>query len=66
MIRLDLSTDEQYALYCILQNNLAELRSEINHTDSSLFRDALRKRKQVLLKVIEALRLQGVGEKSFA
>jgi hypothetical protein len=55
MIQLNLSCEEQEMLKELLEVQLSELRMEICGTDRLEFRDHLRTRKAVLLKVIDAL-----------
>lgn len=55
MIRIDLTDDEREILGQILEHELSDLRMEIADTDSKDFRDMLKRRKEVLHKVLEAL-----------
>ncbi|UCF66866.1 MAG: hypothetical protein JSV80_13935 [Acidobacteriota bacterium] len=56
MIRLDLSHDERSILTTVLDSYLSDLRMEIADTDSMDFRDMLKQRKQVIIKVLDAVR----------
>ena len=56
MIQLDLTKEEKDILTEILENDLSDLRMEITDTDSSDFREMLKKQKEVLKKVLETLR----------
>ncbi len=56
MIRLDLNQVERNILTDILEGDLSDLRMEISDTDLKDFRDKLKKRKEVILKVLEALK----------
>ncbi len=55
MLELDLSQEEQTILKSLLESELSDLRMEIADTDRMEFRDMLKERKAVLVKVIEAL-----------
>lgn len=55
MLELDLNTEEQSILKMVLESYLSDLRMEIADTDRMEFRDMLKERKAVLIKVIEAL-----------
>mgnify|MGYP001574970778 CR=1 FL=1 len=56
MIHLELTHEEKEMLIDILGNDLSDLRMEIADTDSLEFREMLKKQKEVLKKVLEALR----------
>jgi hypothetical protein len=56
MVRLDLSEDDSHILLTALESYVSDLRMEIADTDSFDFREGLKDRKEVLNKVIEALR----------
>jgi len=56
MIQLNLSDEEQEVLLNVLENYVSNLRMEIADTDNKDFRDMLKARKMILLKVIEDLR----------
>ena len=60
MIQLDLSDDEREILANVLDSYLSDLRMEIAHTDRLEFRDMLKERKAVLMRVLEVLRPSGV------
>ena len=55
MIELDLTEEETSILKMVLESYLSDLRMEISHTDRLEFRDMLKERKAVLIKVIETL-----------
>ncbi len=55
MIQLDLSDEEQRTLLEMVQTLLSDLRMEIANTDRKDFRDMLKGRKAILVKLIEAL-----------
>jgi len=55
MLNLDLSDSEQAILRDVLENAVSEMGTEISGTDSKDFRDDLKDRREVLLKVIAAL-----------
>lgn len=55
MIELDLDHEEQAILSMVLESYLSDLRMEISHTDRQDFREMLKERKAVLMKVLEAL-----------
>ncbi|MGD8867840.1 MAG: hypothetical protein PVI01_09420 [Gemmatimonadales bacterium] len=56
MIQLDLSDEERRDLLQLLEDVLSDLRMEIADTDSMDFRDKLKRRKEVIGKVIGALK----------
>ena len=56
MIHLELTQEEKEMLIDIMENDLSDLRMEIADTDSSDFREMLKKQKEVLRKVLETLR----------
>lgn len=56
MIHLDLHDDERDILVAVLENYLSDLRMEISNTDRLDFREMLRERKAVIVKVVEALK----------
>lgn len=56
MIRLDLNEEERGILLQILENDRSDLRMEIADTDRQDFREMLKGRKAVLVKVIESLK----------
>ena len=51
MLELDLSQEEQVILKSLLESELSDLRMEIADTDRMEFRDMLKERKAVLIKV---------------
>jgi hypothetical protein len=55
MINLDLTNEEKDILAMVLESYLSDLRMEIADTDSMDFRESLKKRKDVLKKVLETL-----------
>jgi len=55
MIELDLDDNERAILTTVLDSYLSDLRMEISHTDRQDFREMLKERKAVLMKVLEAL-----------
>lgn len=55
MIQLDLSEEERQALLSVLENVFSDLRMEIANTDSMDFREKLKRRKETIGKVIDAL-----------
>ncbi len=55
MIELDLTDKETQVLRDVLENYLSDLRMEIAATDLMAFRDMLKERKQILLKVVQSL-----------
>jgi hypothetical protein len=55
MLNLELSDSEQALLRDVLENAVSEMGTEISGTDSKDFRDDLKDRREVLLKVIAAL-----------
>ncbi len=59
MIELDLTEEETSILKMVLESYLSDLRMEISHTDRQEFRDMLKERKAVLIKVIETLAAPG-------
>lgn len=55
MIQLELTAAEQQILVGVLESYLSDLRMEIADTDRKDFREMLKARKQVVMKVLEAL-----------
>ena len=51
MIDLKLNNTERKVLSETLEKSLSQLRDEICHTDSFEYRDMLKKRKEVLIKI---------------
>lgn len=58
MLELDLDGEEESILKMVLESYLSDLRMEIADTDSYDFRQMLKQRKAVLIKVIETLAKQ--------
>jgi hypothetical protein len=55
MVRIELSAQEAKELSDVLENELSDLRMEIVDTESQQFRDGLKKRKELLTKVIDQI-----------
>ena len=55
MINLELTKEEKDILATVLESYLSDLRMEIADTDSMDFRESLKKKKNVLKKVLETL-----------
>ncbi len=55
MIRVDLTAEERDVLHNILSNYVSDLRMEIADTDRQDFRETIRKQKEILQKIIDAL-----------
>jgi len=55
MIHLEITPDEREILLELLQNCLSDLHTEITHTDNYGYREMLKSRKAVLLKLSAAL-----------
>ena len=51
MIEIKLSNTQKKVLNETLATSLNQLHDEITHTDSTEYRDMLRKRKEILLKI---------------
>ncbi len=56
MIRLEVTEEERQVLVAVLESYLSDLRMEIADTDRMEFREGLKDRKAVLLKVVGQLR----------
>ncbi|MBW3661166.1 MAG: hypothetical protein KY397_05980 [Gemmatimonadetes bacterium] len=54
-MRVDLTDEEREILRTVLESYLSDLRMEIADTDSMDFREMLKRRKEVLHKVLDAL-----------
>lgn len=54
-MQVDLTPEEERMLVEILESTLSDLRMEIADTDSKDFREMLKDRKAVIVKVLEAL-----------
>ena len=55
MLQLDLSDEEQKILRSMLESDLSDLRMEISETDSREFKEMLKKRKELLEKILTVL-----------
>ena len=55
MVSLDLTCEELNTLKELLDNDIAELRMEIIHTDTSQFRETLKNKEQILKKILNML-----------
>lgn len=55
MLHITLNDEEKITLRDLLQCCLSELRVEIHHTDDMDFKDMLKNRKKVLVKILEEL-----------
>lgn len=55
MLQIDLTHEDADVLRSVLESYLSDLRMEIANTDSMDFREMLKQRKQVLIKVLDAL-----------
>ena len=55
MVQLDLNEEEQKTLKDVLDNYLSDLRQEISATDLHDFKEMLKARKEVVIKVLNAL-----------
>lgn len=55
MYTITLTREEQETLKEILECSLSEIHSEIVHTDNWCFKDTLKKRKQVMLGLLDTL-----------
>ena len=58
MITLDLTDEEREILVFVLKSYLSDLRMEIADTDRMAFRDMLKERKAVLLKVLDVVQAE--------
>jgi len=56
MINLNLTKEENSILAMVLESYLSDLRMEIADTDSMDFRESLKKKKDVLNKVLDTLK----------
>jgi hypothetical protein len=59
MFQITLDEEEQLTLKELLQCCLAELRVEIHHTDDMDFKEMLKNRKNVLVKILNELAVDG-------
>lgn len=55
MQRLTLTDEQAECLVEVLETTLSDLRMEISHTDSSTFRETLKRRKVLLQEVATAI-----------
>lgn len=55
MITLDLNPEEQQILVEMLNSTVSDLGMEIADTDQKDYRDVLKQRKTVLMKILQAL-----------
>lgn len=58
MITLNLNRQEKMILIEVLESYLSDLRMEIAHTDRLEFREMLRRRKALLMKVLSSLGIE--------
>jgi len=56
MVRIELSAQEAQELSGILEDYLSDLRMEIVDTDSPDFREGLKRRKELLSRVVDQLK----------
>jgi hypothetical protein len=56
MVRIELSAEEAEELSAIMENYLSDLRMEIVDTDSQDFREGLKKRKELLIRLVDQLK----------
>ncbi|MCX7717327.1 MAG: hypothetical protein N2111_02845 [Candidatus Sumerlaeaceae bacterium] len=56
MVKIELTAEEQAALIETLEQAIPDLRSEIVKTESHPFREQLKHRKEILIKVLEDLK----------
>ncbi|MBE0688027.1 MAG: hypothetical protein IH585_18690 [Anaerolineaceae bacterium] len=59
MLQITFTEEEKLTLRDLLQCCLSELRVEIHHTDDMDFKDMLKNRKKVLVKILEELSVEG-------
>jgi hypothetical protein len=55
MVQLDLTPEERDELVNVLHSSLSDLRMEISATDGVEYKDALKVRKELLIKVLAEL-----------
>jgi len=60
VLQIELTQDEAETLRGVLESYLSDLRMEIADTDRLDFRNSLKQRKQVIIKVLDALPADGV------
>jgi hypothetical protein len=58
MLQIKLNEEERLTLKELLQCCLAELRVEIHHTDDMDFKEMLKNRKNVLVKILNELAVE--------
>lgn len=56
MVRVEFTTEEVSELVRVLEQYLSDLRAEISDTDSSFFKEELRKEKGVVNQVLAKLK----------
>jgi hypothetical protein len=62
MLQLDLNPQELGILEHVLDSYLSDLRMEIADTDRLAFRERLKERKAVLVRVLDAIRMTEAAE----
>ena len=60
MLHLDLTTEEQQTLAYLLEECISDLRMEIVDTDSVGYKEMLKHRKLVLIKLLQVLQAEQV------
>ncbi len=55
MIQFEITPEEKEILYHLLQGCLADLHTEISHTDNYEYREMLKKRRSAMQKLSDAL-----------
>lgn len=63
MIRLQLDEDERVILHQLLESCISDLHDEISNTDNPDFKDMLKGRKAVVVKLLEALQTAEAGRR---
>lgn len=58
MIQLEITAEEREILVQLLEGCLSDLHDEISHTDNYDYREMLKHRRQVLMKLEDALQLK--------
>lgn len=61
MLVINLNQEEQEILRMVLESYLSDLRMEISDTDSWDFREHLKERKAVIIKVLDSLPMAEVS-----
>ena len=56
MINLELSEEEQQTLITVLEESISDLRGEIVHTERMDFKEDLKRKKTILVHVLEMLK----------